>query len=85
MEEMIDIELNLGKELANKIHKMTKNELINIIVVESLRRQVQDETIISLEAENLVSITKLNKTEAYVEQGRAMIKAVMERWYEYDA
>ena len=27
---------------------------------------------------------QLDKAESYVEQGRAMINAVMDRWYEYD-
>jgi len=102
MSEEISVEENLGKCLADKISKMNKTELVNALVVQTLRSRVQDENITALEGieQNLVgqleegiilrkSIvseleTKLDKAEAYVEQGRAMIEAVMQRWYEYD-
>lgn len=94
-EEMVDVEINLGEELAKEIYSMKKAELINRLVVMVLRKRVQDETVAKLEAdaEKLKAAhkreietlqTKLDKAEAYVEQGRAMIEAVMERWYEYD-
>jgi hypothetical protein len=95
-EEMIDVELNLGKELADKLFKKTKKELLNDVVVLVLKTQVQTETIREMEDEaeaiekrlnNKISVldTKLDKAEAYVEQGRAMIESVMNRWHEYDA
>lgn len=102
-EELIDIEVNLGKELADKLLKKTKKEMLNDMVVLILKTRVQQETIASLEGieQNLIEQleegivlrkrltselqTKLDKAEAYVEQGRAMINAVMERWYEYDS
>jgi len=83
-EEMIDVEVNLGKELADKINKMSKKDLINNLVVTVLKSRVQDETIESLEKEKDAVQLKLDIAQSYVEQGRAMIKAVMERWYEYD-
>jgi len=101
-EELINVEVNLGKELADRLDKKTKKELLNELVVFILKTRVQQETIISLEGieQNLIKQleegvrlrhnrvaeleTKIDKAEAYVEQGRAMINAVMERWYEYD-
>jgi len=83
-EEYIDIELNLGKELADKINKMNKKELLNNLVVSVMRGRVQQETISNQEKEKDILQAKLDKAESYVEQGRAMIKAVMNRWYEYD-
>lgn len=83
-EEMVDVHLNLPKDMAEAILKMTKKELINRIVVLALRNHVQDETVQTLEKELKAAKIKLNIAESYVEQGRAMINAVMERWYEYD-
>ena len=102
-EEIIDVDLVLGKECADKWRKKTKKDLMNDVMVLVLKTRVQTETIDSLEdiERNLINQleegialrkkrvseleTKLDKAEAYVEQGRAMINAVMERWYEYDA
>lgn len=50
---------------------------------ETLRKRLDNADKATREAE--VLRTKLYKAESYVEQGRAMIEAVMERWYEYDA
>lgn len=90
-EEMVNVELNLGKELANKINRMTKKELINCMVVDILRNRVQDETIALLESKlqrtnNLQEKTqiKLDLAESYVAQARAMIDSLMDRWNEYD-
>jgi hypothetical protein len=84
-EEMIDVEVNLGKELADRINKMSKKELLNNLVVTVLRSRVQDETVESLEKDNEALSKRLEKAESYVEQGRAMIDSVMERWYHYDS
>lgn len=93
--KMVDVEISLGKELADSINKMTKPELVNRLVTMLLRNRVQDETVGRLEREIEAMIdknkvettrlrTKLDKAESYVEQGRAMIVAAMGGWYEYD-
>lgn len=101
-EEMIDLEVNLGKELADKINKMTKKELLGVVVSTSLKTKIQEETISNLESdirkndkEHVLEFRRLRKekeeterkldiAQSYVEQGRAMICSMMERWYEYD-
>lgn len=76
--------LNLNDKESKQLQKLTKKELIGIITGVTLRGQNQDEYIAKLEAGKEILQTKLDKAESYVEQGRAMISSVMERWYEYD-
>lgn len=83
-EEMIDVKVRLGEELANEINKMNKTELKNKLVATILRSFVQDETIKRIEKSNEKLQTKLDIAQSYIEQGRSMIDAVMERWHEYD-
>lgn len=83
-EETIDVEVNLGKEMADKINSMTKKELINNVVVLSLRNHVQDDTVERLEKELARTKEHLDKAEDYVEQARGMIEAITERWYHYE-
>ena len=68
--------------------KLTKKELIalfdNEMEVYRLRCIVAIEDSDRAQQEASELQTKLDKAEAYVEQGRAMVNAVMERWYEYD-
>lgn len=92
MEEMIDVPVRLDKDTTGKLYKMTKTELIEklgAVAVEAevyrLRCQTAVEDTDKAHREIETLRTKLDKAEAYVEQGRAMIEAVMERWYEYDA
>jgi len=83
-EEMIDVELRLGKEQANELLKLTKPELMNRLVVMILRNHVQDEAINNLEKENTRVKGMLDKAETYIEQARGMINSLMEKWYHYD-
>ena len=102
-DEYVDVEPKIGKDLADKIKKKTKKDLLNDVFNLLLELDVQKRNVVALEGieQNLINQleegivlrkrrvseleTKLDKAEAYVEQGRAMINAVMERWYEYDA
>lgn len=95
-EEMVDVEVRLDKELADKINKMTKKELVELIFINGVahKNEVMNldskidgyhAAIREINNHKEVLQTKLDKAEAYVEQGRAMILSVMERWYEYDA
>jgi len=84
VEEIVDLEVNLGKELASKLHAMTKKELLSQLGVSVLRNRVQDETVNSLESEKDALQSKLDKAESYVEQGRAMIESILEKWYDYN-
>jgi len=76
--------LGLNEKQFSYLNKMTKKELMSIICASTLRGKVQDECIEKLEREADTLNTKLDKAESYVEQGRSMISAVMDRWYEYD-
>jgi cob(I)alamin adenosyltransferase len=95
-EEYMDVNLYLDADTASILKKKTKKELFNNMVVLILKTRIQQETIDRLEKEHgetesklnnekEVLQTKLDKAEAYVEQGRAMIESAMNRWYEYDA
>ena len=69
--------VQIDKETFDRLNKLTKRELIEKFCIAAVdARGARDES------ESLQ--TKLDKAEAYVEQGRAMVNAVMERWYEYD-
>jgi hypothetical protein len=83
-EEMVDVEVRLGKETADALNKMTKKELINSFCVAALRERVREEDEANMRKEIEKLELKLAKAESYVEQGRAMIESVMERWYKYD-
>lgn len=79
-EEMIDIEVNLGKEMADKINKMTKQQVINALCVSALRNQVQDDTI-----EELEDLTNRQRAGAVrdsrsIKQAKEMIRSVMDTW-----
>jgi len=84
-EEMIDVNLYLDKATADKINKMTKAEMRGIIAALTLRGKVQDETVEKLEREKTILDAKLDKAESYVEQGRVMIEAIMDKWYGYES
>ena len=86
-EEIVDVVQYIEAPLLDKLRKQTKKELIEHgLVPLILKSRVQQETISELERklknEKETLQTKLDKAEAYVEQGRAMITAIMERWYE---
>jgi len=75
MSDFIDVEIK--GEIVEKLMKLTKNELAEKFCIASLEVSVLKDDIIKLQ-------TKFDKAEAYVGQGRAMVEAVMNRWYEYD-
>lgn len=90
-EEMIDIPVELDAETTAKLNAMTKKELIEKICAVSLEAKVshmrcviaiEDSDKAFKEIETLKE--RLDKAETYVEQGRAMINALMDRWYHYD-
>ena len=94
-EEMIDIEVRMPKETVAIFSKLTKKELLNHLYVLILKVEVQTETIdkmsrekeaINKKVQQAVNKLedKLGQAEEYGEQARAMIEAVMERWYNYD-
>lgn len=96
---MNDHTVTIDAETADKLRKLTKNELIEqfaVAAIEAETYKLRCQTAIEAERKALNEVemlkkrldterTKLDKAEAYVEQGRAMINAIMERWYEYDA
>lgn len=97
-DEFMDIPVRVDQETARKLARMTKKEMIDRmcslavelevykqrckVAVEDADKAAEESERLRKEIESMQ--TKLDKSEAYVEQGRAMIEAVMERWYEYD-
>ena len=79
--EMIDVEVNLGSELAAKVNKMTKKELIEHFVVSALRGRVQDETINELEVKNSNLRDTADVCRRDLRQARNIIAAAMDSWY----
>lgn len=91
-EDMVDIPVTLDRATMDALNKMTRKELIERICSVALEAKVYEHrcTVAIEDADRsqreLIQLqTKLDKAESYVEQGRAMVTAVMERWYEYDA
>lgn len=70
-------EIKIPKKEYDKLMRMTKHSLIEKGVAAAIEAKLANDKAAALQ-------TKLDKAEAYVEQGRAMINAIMERWYEYD-
>ena len=74
-----------------KFDRMTKKELLENLehaAVEAevfkLRCKTALEDVDRLTKKVSDLQTNLDKAESFVEQGRAMIEAIMERWYHYD-
>ena len=79
-EEMIDIEANLGKEMADKINKMSKQQLIEALCVSTLRNQVQDDTVDHLEGKIGRLENKTIRNNNSINQAQQMIGALMDTW-----
>lgn len=93
-----DIQVEVSSDEIAKLQKLTKEKLINELVNMSLKAQtykLRCQTAIEAEREAQIAVntltksvdklqTKLGLAESYVEQGRSMIEAIMERWHEYD-
>jgi len=79
-EEMVDVEINLGKKLADEINKMTKTELINRLVVLVLHNKVKDEDISRLERRVDALNTEASEATGSLEQAESMLKAAMNHW-----
>lgn len=86
--EEVTVDVRLDKDLETKLFKLTKKELIEKIIIAACEAKVATEEVKQIKTKMGREIktlqTKLDKAESYVEQGRSMIEAVMERWYEYD-
>lgn len=78
-EEMIDVELHLGKDLADKINKMSKKELTNSMIVHILKCRVQEETIDGLEKQTNLMQKKIDMSESYIDLCQNMIESVIRR------
>lgn len=75
MEKTIDVKID--GELFKQLMSMTKTELVEKLCVVSLEATVAEKELRRLQDKIIIA-------ESYVEQGRSMIEAVMERWHEYD-
>lgn len=77
--ELINKIFNVALEAKLTSDKLEKAERDYAMMDGSYQNQIKSR-------ENDIDIlqTKLDTAEAYVEQGRAMITSVMNRWYEYD-
>jgi hypothetical protein len=71
------VEVPMDEEIARKLMRLTKKQLIERYCVNTCELHLANKKAVEVQ-------TKLDKAEAYVEQARAMLEAVMERWYEYD-
>jgi len=82
------VDIKINPEITGELERMTKKELIERIYILALDAGMANKKLEQTEKEAKNKIdelqTKLAKAKAYVEQGRAMINAVMDRWYEYD-
>jgi len=95
---VVETEVRLPKELADKLSKMTKKELIERLILASVECKVAEEKLKAAELRCKTAIedadqirrevlelqSKFDQCEGYVEQGRAMVEAITERWYNYD-
>jgi len=77
-EEMIDVEVNLGAELAKKVKKASKTELVNRLVVSELHRKVQLETIDGYETEIAQLKEDLYRARYKQRLAEAMVNSVID-------
>jgi len=80
----VEIEVRLPQDIIDKFNKMSKKELLNELYCLLLQAEIDKRDTKKAKNEATSMQTKLDKCESSCEQGRAMIEAVMERWYEYD-
>ena len=71
------VEVPIDGKLVRQLMRMTKKELIEKFCIAALEANVAKTETVKLKL-------KLDLAESYVEQGRSMIEAVMDRWHEYD-
>ena len=69
--------ITLDEKTTSRLMKLSKEDMANALV-----NAMREADFAKKESKDLQ--TKLDKAEAYVEQGRVMIEALMERWHEYD-
>ena len=69
--------VEIDAETAAKLMKLTKRELIEKFCIAAIDARVARD-------DAAVVRKHLRKAEAYVEQGRTMIEALMEQWYDYN-
>ena len=69
--------ITLDEKTTSRLMKLTKEDMANTLVNALLEADIAKKETIELQK-------KLGLAEAYVEQGRVMIEAIMERWHEYD-
>ena len=74
-EEYVDVPID--GEIVKELMKLTKAELVKKFIIVTLEGRIASKEVKRLQ-------DKITIAESYVEQGRAMIEAVMERWHEYD-
>ena len=67
-----------------QLNSMTKKQLIGFIATQSESTSQLIDRLDDKCRDIEVLVAKLTLAESYVEQGRAMIDGVMERWNEYD-
>ena len=67
-----------------QIDKMNKAELVKFIITQSSEFVDLSDQYNKKCKELAESESRLNLAESYIEQGRAMIEAITERWHEYD-
>jgi len=90
-EEIIEVPIQLDKKTMDVFIKLTKKELIERMCALALEAHVakarcktaiEDSDRETARAKELEE--SLTKAESFVEQGRAMINAITDRWYHYD-
>ena len=95
---MVDVELELNKETIDALKGMSKKQLRNRFCEIALKCHIAEKKAEAMSLRCKMAIedadraqkeveqlrTKLNKAETYLEQGRAIINAVINRWHEYD-
>ena len=82
--ERVDLELRIEKEVAEKIKKKSKAELLGDIVELCMTIETQKLLIRQIRDENRALKYQFNKAEDHIQQGRAMIESILEQWYHYD-
>lgn len=71
-----DSTVEIDKDTFDKLMKLTKKELIEKFCIAAIDARVSQDRAKDLQA-------SLAKAEGYVEQGRTMLTAIMEQWYDY--
>ena len=81
MEEDIEVEVRMPKEILAKYNKMSKKELQNRLYVSILKNTVQKETIADVERTLKIVQASNRRLHTHINNAKGMIEGITRLWF----